>query len=667
MSDQSRPLRRLGVYSLGFLWQPRLRRALASAGWRVEPGIRRCDAIGVWGRRGVARRGLAAARLTGANVLTIEDGFLRSVTPGPGQPVISLILDDLGVYYDCTRPSRLEAMIEAGSDRPDTDVLAALEALKAARLSKYNNGPAGERPNGHVLVIDQTAGDASIRWGGAGAEAFPRMLAAARAENPGAEILIRSHPETVLGRKAGHFSAGNAGGARLLTEPQNPWDLIEGARVVYTVSSQLGFEALLAGVPVRCFGTPFYAGWGATEDEPPRPDRRTATRSVQMLFASAYLDYPHYFNPWSGELSDFAESVRTLSFLREAQNRKRDGAVFVGARLWKRKALAGFFDVPGRPTRFEDRAEPAQALASSEGRNLIVWAGKETEALQLAAPPCLWRAEDGFLRSVGLGAALTPPLSLALDDLGIYYDPSRESRLERMIADAPEDSASTTRARLLRDGIVALGLTKYNLSGAEPPTPPAGRRVILVPGQVEDDASIRLGAGEIRTNKALLAETRARSPDAYLIYKPHPDVEAGLRPGACDAAEWADHVAVAASAPALLAVADEVWTMTSLMGFEALLRGKRVVTFGAPFYAGWGLTVDHGSPPERRLARPTLDGLVHAALIDYPIYRDPISGLPAPPEVIVRRLAEGVSPRGPANRLLAKAQGALASYAWLWR
>jgi len=108
--------------------------------------------------------------------------------------------------------------------------------------------------------------------------------------------------------------------------------------------------------------------------------------------------------------------------------------------------------------------------------------------------------------------------------------------------------------------------------------------------------------------------------------------------------------------------------MTSLLGFEALLRGVPVTTTGAPFYAGWGLTQDVGNIPTRRDARPKLAGLVHATLIDYPRYRDPATGLPCPVEIAALRLAHGPTPRrGAANRVLSKLQGLLASQSWLWR
>ena len=141
------------------------------------------------------------------------------------------------------------------------------------------------------------------------------------------------------------------------------------------------------------------------------------------------------------------------------------------------------------------------------------------------------------------------------------------------------------------------GISKYNLGGTAP-TLPDGERVLVV-GQVEDDASIRLGAGELFTNRELLENARAARPDAVLIYKPHPDVVSGLRTGDFDASGIADLVLPDADISALLGEVSELWTMTSLTGFEALLRGVHVVTTGAPFYAGWGLTQDLGDvPPE---------------------------------------------------------------------
>jgi capsular polysaccharide export protein len=325
-----------------------------------------------------------------------------------------------------------------------------------------------------------------------------------------------------------------------------------------------------------------------------------------------------------------------------------------------------------KPLIFKDDPESAAATATRTGRSLILWAGKEPEGF---AHPSL-RIEDGFLRSRGLGADLIPPLSLVADDLGIYYDPGRPSRLESLLL-APLPPGGRARAERLLQALQEANLTKYNLGGATPALPDGHR--ILVPGQVEDDASVRKGTGEIRSNLALLRATWEANPDAVILYKPHPDVEAGLRPGAIpqdEALKYADSVLNRADIAALLPLIDEVWTLTSLAGFEALIRGKRVTTLGAPFYAGWGLTTDLGPIPRRRLRRedgslqprPDLLHLVHAALIAYPRYWDPVAKRPCPPEVALERLATGTIPRpGPFNRLIAKAQGRFVSHAHLWR
>jgi capsular polysaccharide export protein len=92
--------------------------------------------------------------------------------------------------------------------------------------------------------------------------------------------------------------------------------------------------------------------------------------------------------------------------------------------------------------------------------------------------------------------------------------------------------------------------------------------------------------------------------------------------------------------------------MTSLAGFEALIRGKSVTTHGQPFYAGWGLTEDL-CPVARRTRNRSLDELVAAALILYPTYLDPVSGLRCGPELLIERLAaERTRERGPAEQLL---------------
>lgn len=668
--------RRAFYFNGGFLTNARVRRILKLAGHDLrlgKPGPD--DDILVWGHSPYAARGERAAKATGALILRVEDAFLRSLHPGrAGEPPLGLTVDRRGAWFDSRQPSDLEHML-ATHPLDDTVLLDrardGIARMRDAHLTKYSaTDPTIAPPApGYVLVIDQTRGDASIRLGGASDSTFREMLVYARQEHPGARIVIKTHPETQGGHRPGHFGDADCDSSiTLCTDPISPWTLMEGAVAVYTVSSQLGFEAIFAGHKPCVFGQPFYAGWGLSDDRNPVA-RRTRTLTRAQLFAAAMLEYPVWYDPYHDRIGRFEDALGALEARARAWREDRHGHVALGMRAWKRAPLQKIFGSSGPALRFAKSPEAARAAR----RPAMVWAGRETAALraELGERP-LTRVEDGFLRSRGLGADLIPPLSLVTDDLGIYYDPTRPSRLEALITDAASLPAPRLRrAEALVETLIKSGLSKYNLGAAAALDLPRGREVVLVPGQVEDDASITLGAGEIRSNLGLLRQARALHPEAFVIYKPHPDVEAGLRDGKVDRGDLdglADLVAEHADPVALISRADHVVTMTSLLGFEALFRGVSVTCLGAPFYAGWGLTRDLGPVPARRDARPSLAALVHAVLIAYPRYFDPVTGTACPVEVAVDRLARDAIPR-PAIRLraLAKLQGWLAGYAHLWR
>jgi capsular polysaccharide export protein len=660
------PRQNLYVYSGGFLTQPRIRRILTLAGFDIRlgaPGPQ--DNVGVWGQSPTAPRGEAVARHKGAGLIRVEDSFLRSVRPGrSGDLPIGLNIDRRGVHFDPATPSDLE-MILAHDPLDDTVLLnrakAGISALQAEHLSKYSCfDPATPVPDaGYVLVIDQTRMDASITASGADSNTFREMLFFAQTEHPSQRIVIKTHPETMTGDKAGYFTAADTSDRiSLCAAPVSPWALLAGAVAVYTVTSQLGFEAILAGHKPVVFGQPFYAGWGLSDDRKP-VQRRQRRLTRAQLFAGAMILYPTWYDPYHDRLCSFEEATATQSALTRAWRDDHQGWVAADMRLWKRSPLQQFFGQYAQ-VRFA-RGAKAAPQAEQTNRRLMRWASTDARDAVLV--------EDGFVRSRGLGADLVAPLSLVLDDLGIYYDATRPSRLEALIAGSTTLPATARdRAAALIKRIRAAGLSKYNLQGTPLPDLPKGRR-ILVPGQVEDDASIRLGTGAVRSNAALLQAVRAANPAAVIIYKPHPDVRANLRPGhISNARDWADLVLEDADPIAAIQACDCVWTMTSLLGFEALLHDRPVSCLGMPFYAGWGLTDDRAMPLSRRNKTLDLTALVHAALIAYPRYRDPVSGLPCPVEVIVDRLTHGdIPPATRLNRATAKLQGLFASAAPLWR
>ena len=198
--------------------------------------------------------------------------------------------------------------------------------------------------------------------------------------------------------------------------------------------------------------------------------------------------------------------------------------------------------------------------------------------------------EDGFVRSVGLGSDLVPPASIVVDRQGMHFDPSGPSALEDILAHTRFAPDLLARARRLAQTIVAAGISKYaggHSDGADDPLPQriAGGRLVLVPGQVENDMSVLAGGGGLASNLELLRRVRALEPDAEIWWRPHPDVDAGHRKGAVadDAAlAHADRIVRGGSIAPLLEMADAVHVLTSLTGFEALLRGCEVTCHGTP-------------------------------------------------------------------------------------
>jgi capsular polysaccharide export protein len=671
---------RVGVFSPGIMRIPHLTAFLAADKIVFRPGaMRRVDAVVGWGRKPNTAPAREYAAANGVPFLALEDGFIRSVGLGvSGDPPLSMVVDDQGIYYDATRPSRLETMLRGDMLRGDTlrgdtlreDTLrqdaidhvdrarTLISRIRESRISKYNDAPictlpATDRPR--VLVVDQTAGDLSVQLGAAAgqtrADVFASMLRSALDENPDAQIVLKVHPDVIAKKRRGNFGdAMHDPRVRVLGHAANPIALLEQVERVYTVTSLLGFEALMLGKRVTCFGAPFYAGWGVTDDRAAIPARRGRPRTVEEIFAAAYLAYSRYVDPETGERCELERIVDHLTLQRSMREVNRGRSACVGFSIWKQGFLPAF--LAGSTVRFHGATPPAPPSTPSgeeeQPERIVVWGTREVDD-----PREVWRVEDGFLRSVGLGSDLFAPASLAFDRTGIYYDPRTPSDLETILQTSTFDAAQIERARRLRARIVGAGISKYNVGSAKKVGNGASSKLdlrlghrggardnVLVVGQVEDDASIRLGCIDVRTNEALLRAARLAAPNAHLIYKPHPDVVSGNRKDSLPIAvarRMCDEVVIDASLAECLRAAREVHTMTSLVGFEALLRGLTVHVYGQPFYAGWGLTIDR-HPHPRRTRKLTVDELVIGALILYPRYVHPSTGHFSTPEAIVEHL-----------------------------
>ncbi|MBA4163137.1 MAG: hypothetical protein C0510_00670 [Erythrobacter sp.] len=408
----------------------------------------------------------------------------------------------------------------------------------------------------------------------------------------------------------------------------DPWPLLDAATEVrLPVGDARAVLALAAGKPLTL------------TDGESRPQPVDKGALVQ-----AHLTGWQWRNPFSNAAITPIQAIELCGFFRRLIDGNRGITAVLGCARWKRPTMAPLL-WNGHETPF--RHGVSAPLAADV---VAVWRSRLSAAQKRAlAGQSVLEVEDGFIRSAGLGADCVPPLSIVVDAMGVHFDPKRPSGLENLLQNGIFTPDLIKRAQDLRAAIVASGLSKYERGGATAlPRTGGDRRHVLVPGQVEDDRAVTSG-GALSSNLELLRRARAEvGSDAFVIYKPHPDVLAGHRKGLVaetDMAALADRVETTAPMAALIAMADELHVNSSLAGFEALLRGKPVTVHGVPFYAGWGLTSDRGPVPARRTTRRTLDEVVAAAYLLYPRYLDPVTGLPCPAEVLVKRLSSPIPPR----------------------
>lgn len=269
-------------------------------------------------------------------------------------------------------------------------------------------------------------------------------------------------------------------------------------------------------------------------------------------------------------------------------------------------------------------------------RGIVFWGGRSTARLarRIAWFRRLpyWYLEDGYLRSVGLGKENTLPISVIVDDLGMPVDASKASRLERLIASSVDGDVAELGANI-REMLVHEKLSKYNnLPHREPKLDRTTRRRILLVDQVLGDVSVPMSGGSPESFARMLEDAVASG--AQCVVRTHPDVMAGFRKGYLTekAARTPGVILMddAVSVASILDVVDEIWTVSSQFGLDAMLRGIPVRCYGAPFYSGWGLTEDRlgetsSEALHRRLARPSVDHLVAATFSLYPSYRDTVT------------------------------------------
>lgn len=619
------------------------------------------DFVAGWGYRPTTIKARAYAKKNSLPFIALEDGFLRSIGLGlEGYPPLSLIADNMGIYYDSRTPSELEGLIKnkALINQYVAQATHAIKLIIDNELSKYNHaktfsGFKDNTENEKILVIDQTYGDMAVELGGANQETFLLMLETAKKENPNATIYIKTHTDVINKYKKGYLTqVANQKSIILISDDVNPISLLKNIDKVYVVTSHMGFEALLLGKKVITFGLPWYAGWGITDDRHKsinqiKNNNRRTDANVLELFIASYILYCKYINPYTGQAGTIFDVIDYLIKIKKFNNKLRGTVNLVGFSFWKKQVLLPYLNLPSIKCnaysikKFKKIANNQNNYSQLIAQKILIWGQGKNSLYPFIDNLHPIRVEDGFIRSIGLGSNLVMPYSLVFDELGIYFNSQSKSELELLLENKKVDQYQIEKAISLQKLLIKTKLGKYNV-GEKVSIKSINQKlkIILIPGQVEDDASIIYGSPKITTNLELIKIVRKNNPDDYLIYKPHPDVLSGNRIGKIDTLEvlkYVNEVIDYVDIIDCIEQVDEVHTMTSLAGFEALIRNKLVVCYGQPFYSGWGLTVDK-YPNIRRTRLLTLHELIYIVMYEYAIYIHPDSLNFTDPETLIHYL-----------------------------
>ncbi|MCH1930194.1 capsular polysaccharide biosynthesis protein [Shewanella sp. A25] len=608
-----------------------------------------------WGNKPSSEKLAIKAKELNLEYLRLEDGFIGYVGhPANGGQSVSVVIDKFGIYYDSSKLSTLEYLIpEQLTAEEEVRSRQLLKSIKQLGITKYNHY---RDPTAHfnlpdtleallagapyVLLVDQVAGDLSLQGTDNHVDALD-MLAKAKEHYPNARLVIRSHPDTQFGKKQGLFAAlkhlPELKDVIWFNQPCHPHGLIRSAEAVFTISSQMGFEALLLDKPVYCFGLPFYAGWGLTQDTKTCLRRQELLHhtegkvSLLQLLHAALIKYPRYYHPILNRRCE-VEDILPLIVAQQRGEHRWNRLYMLGFSRWKRAFMVDFCKHLAKDLQFVSK--PPAKLNKDE--KLLVWGNRFSHMHQVI------RVEDGFIRSSGLGSNLCRPSSLVIDTQGMYFNAQRKNNLRHLLNTLQLTQEEIARGYRLCDSLVSADINKYNLASHGPYQPPATDKLrLLVVGQVDGDASTVTGSAVIQNNEQLLLAVREAFPDAWIVYKPHPDVVAGNREGRVSEhcmQNCVDEYLTNITLNELYPNIDAMHTMTSLSGFEALIRGVKVVTWGQPFYAGWGLTHDM-HPANDRLCQRSLAELVYITLVTYPIYIDWDTGLHSTPEWMIEKFA----------------------------
>lgn len=606
--------------------------------FRFPYGYEKVTAYLAWGYKPAGFRSKLYAQKHNKPCYVVEDGFLRSLYSSKASKTpLSIVFDKKGAYFDASIVTDLEELLvkKIVTSEQKKEAREAIDFFTKNRLSKYciTTPPPTSNFDTHLLksaivLIDQTLGDASLEYGGVSQENIPSIVEDILANNKDKKIFLKTHPDVIFGKSESCFSS-LIQNERITKIPNDIAliDIFNQKPQIIALTSLAGFEALLHGCEVTCYGLPWYCGYGLTLDKHNDAKivaQRRKPLSLEEIFYLAYMVYPLYLDPNTLQKGNFWDVAYYLSrCIKHIE--KLSGTIYAfGFRPWKQKDVLPFFKTPFNQVLYVKNAEQAienKAILDNKNAKILVWSYKNQEDIDIIKShnpniPIL-RCEDGFIRSYGLGSDFIKPYSLAIDknELYFYHSQDNPSEIQALLKEKSLPYIQE-QVKNLHNAIIANSINKYNLEVIKSLPIKTTKRKILAIGQVDGDASLKYGTDNnaiALSNQYLLDYAKSTYPDDFIIYKPHPDVISGNRGGMIkNPYDYCDYYAAEESVLSCIESSDIVITMTSLSGFEALIREKKLDILGHPFYKNIAMDIT-----DEKL----LD-FIRSVFIDYPIYRN---------------------------------------------
>ena len=273
-----------------------------------------------WGKKPTGKFAYFCSKLFNGKLTLLEDGFIRSTELDKSLiPSFSTVKDKLGIYYDATKPSDLEVILNTYDFKNNPKIIQeareAIDLILEHNISKYNHSENISKDyfndEKKVLVIAQAKNDQSLKYGLTNNTTLEDIVSVAINENPDSIVYIKVHPDEIQ-KNSFEFHFHNKR-CKIIDKDVNSISLLKYFEKVYTRTSQMGFEAVLLGKECICFGAPFYAGWGITDDRIKNVfKRRKRKLSVEEVFIGSYILYSNYKNPYTNKKSNILDIINYI-------------------------------------------------------------------------------------------------------------------------------------------------------------------------------------------------------------------------------------------------------------------------------------------------------------------------------------------------------------------